>query len=64
LLLAARAQKAPAEQMVSGERELRAVDVLFTDSITNDYVRHPAKVTYRLLSDESLREIANVKLRG
>ena len=47
---------------ITTEDDLRAVDVLFTDSITNTFVRHPHCIKYRLLSDESLREIAAIKL--
>jgi len=40
--------------------DLRAVDLLFCDSITYDAVEHPNRFMYQLLSPESLREIAAV----
>jgi DNA-binding transcriptional regulator YhcF (GntR family) len=39
--------------------DLRAVDLLFCDSITYNAVVHPKRVRYRLLSDESLLSIAD-----
>lgn len=39
--------------------DLRAVDLLLCDSITYNAVVHPKRVRYRLLSDESLRSIAD-----
>jgi hypothetical protein len=42
--------------------DLRAVDVLFCDSIAYDAVQHPKRFKYQLLSPESLREVAAVKL--
>jgi DNA-binding transcriptional regulator YhcF (GntR family) len=46
------------------EEDFRAMDVLFTESITHNFVQHPRKVMYRLLSDKSIKEIQNVRLRG
>jgi DNA-binding transcriptional regulator YhcF (GntR family) len=43
--------------------DLRAVDLLFCDSIAYDAVRHPRRIKYQLLSPESLREIAAVAER-
>ncbi|HZD30497.1 MAG TPA: hypothetical protein VE779_02445 [Candidatus Angelobacter sp.] len=46
------------------EQDLGAVDVLFCDSIACNFVRHPQRITYELLSPESLRQVAAVKLAG
>jgi DNA-binding transcriptional regulator YhcF (GntR family) len=51
-----------AELPLATKEDLRAVDVLFCDSITSSYVQHPKCFTYRLLSDESLQKIAAVSL--
>jgi hypothetical protein len=42
----------------SSTADLGAIDLLFCDSLTYEAVKHPRKVMHRLLSDESLREIA------
>jgi hypothetical protein len=42
--------------------DLQAVGLLFCDSIAYDAVRHPHRIKYQLLSPESLRQIAAVKL--
>ena len=47
---------------IATEDDFRAVDVLFTDSIAKNFVRHRQCVNYDLLSQESLRAIAAVKL--
>jgi GntR family transcriptional regulator len=39
--------------------DLQAIDVLFCDSITYRAVRHSRRIMYRLLSEESLGEIAS-----
>jgi hypothetical protein len=41
---------------------LQAVSLLFCDSIAYDAVRHPHRIKYQLISPESLREIAAIKL--
>jgi hypothetical protein len=41
---------------------LQAVSLLFCDSIAYDAVRHPHRIKYELLSPESMRQIAAVKL--
>jgi DNA-binding transcriptional regulator YhcF (GntR family) len=46
------------------EEDLQAMDVLFTESITDNFVWHSQKVMYRLLSEKSIKEIQNVRLRG
>jgi hypothetical protein len=38
--------------------DLGAIDLLFCDSITNASVKHPRRIMHRLLSDESVRDIA------
>ena len=54
------------ETRVAGEttmltaRDLQAMDLLFCDSITYNGVKHPRRIKYQLLSDESLREIVTV----
>jgi DNA-binding transcriptional regulator YhcF (GntR family) len=40
--------------------DLRAIDLLFCDSITYHRIKHPRRVMYQLLSDESLREVASL----
>lgn len=51
-------------QTVTGERvqpsgaDFGAIDLLFCDSLTYAAVKHPRRIMYRLLSDESLRDIA------
>ena len=47
---------------VATEQDLRALDVLFTDSIACNFVRHPQHGTYELLSQESLQLVSAVKL--
>ena len=47
---------------IATEDDFKAVDVLFTDSITKNFVRHRQCVNYNLLSQESLRAIAAIKL--
>jgi hypothetical protein len=47
---------------IATEDDFKAVDVLFTDSITKNFVRHRQCINYDLLSQESLRTIAAVKL--
>jgi hypothetical protein len=47
---------------IATEDDLKAVDVLFTDSITKNFVRHRQCINYNLLSQESLRAIAAVGL--
>jgi hypothetical protein len=42
--------------------DLQAVGILFCDSIAYDAVRHPHRIKYELLSPESMRQIAAVKL--
>jgi GntR family transcriptional regulator len=42
--------------------DLQAVGLLFCDSIAYDLVRHPHRIKYELLSQESLRQIAAIKL--
>lgn len=44
--------------------DLQAVSLLFCDSIAYNAVRHPHRIKYQLLSPESLRQIAAVKLAG
>ena len=39
--------------------DLGAIDLLFCDSVTYAAVKHPRRIMYRLLSDESLRDIAS-----
>jgi GntR family transcriptional regulator len=39
--------------------DLGAIDLLFCDSMTYAAVKHPRRIMYRLLSDESLRDIAS-----
>lgn len=51
-----------ADLPLATKADLHAVDVLFCDSITSNYVQHPACLNYRLLSDESLQKIAAVSL--
>lgn len=52
----------PADLPLATTKDLRAVDLLFCDSIAYDAVKHPNRIKYQLLSQESLREIAAVKL--
>lgn len=47
---------------IATEDDFKAVDVLFTDSITKNFVRHRPCINYDLLSQESLRAIAAVEL--
>ena len=47
---------------IATEDDFKAVDVLFTDSITKNFVRHRQCINYDLLSQESLRALAAVKL--
>lgn len=47
---------------IATEDDFKAVDVLSTDSIAKNFVRHRQCVSYDLLSRESLRAIAAVKL--
>jgi DNA-binding transcriptional regulator YhcF (GntR family) len=47
---------------IATEEDLLAVDVLFTDSITHNFVRHPLCRNYNMLSEASLQAIAEVKL--
>jgi len=47
------------EQTRLASRDLRAIDLLFCDSITYGAVNHARRMKYRLLSDESLREITS-----
>lgn len=54
----------PPDLPMASMSDLRAVDVLFCDSITYDAVEHPNCIKYQLLSPESLREIAALKLTG
>jgi DNA-binding transcriptional regulator YhcF (GntR family) len=51
-------QTATGERMQPSAADLRAIDLLFCDSMTYAAVKHPRRIMYRLLSDESLREIA------
>jgi len=51
-------QIATGERMQPSAADLRAIDLLFCDSMTYAAVKHPRRIMYRLLSDESLREIA------
>jgi DNA-binding transcriptional regulator YhcF (GntR family) len=49
--------------LMATDNDLKAVDVLFTDSITKNFVPpHPRCITYELLSKESLRAIAAIQL--
>ncbi len=41
--------------------DLRAVDTLFCDSITYDAVKHPNRIKYQLLSEETLQELRSLK---
>ena len=49
---------------IATEDDLNAVDVLFTDSITHNFVRHSLCIKYHLLSEASLRAITEVELCG
>jgi len=51
-------QTATDERMQPSAADLGAIDLLFCDSMTYAAVKHPRRIMYRLLSDESLREIA------
>jgi hypothetical protein len=42
--------------------DLQSVGLLFCDSIAYDAVRHPQRIKYQLISPESLRAIAAIKL--
>jgi hypothetical protein len=48
--------------LIATEGDLQAIDILFTDSITHNFVRHTCCRNYNLLSDASLKAIAEVKL--
>lgn len=52
-------QTATGERMQPSTADLGAIDLLFCDSITYTAVKHPRRIMYRLLSDESLRDIAS-----
>jgi hypothetical protein len=41
------------------EADLRTIDVLFCDSVTYHAVKHPRRIRYQLLADESLERIAS-----
>jgi hypothetical protein len=41
------------------EADLRTIDVLFCDSVTYHAVKHPQRIRYQLLADESLQRIAS-----
>ena len=47
---------------IATPEDLQAVDILFTDSIAANYVRHRRFMKYDLLSEASLRDIAAVRL--
>jgi len=47
---------------IATEDDFKAVDVLFTDSITKNFVCHGQSINYDLLSQESLHAIAAVTL--
>lgn len=53
-----------ADLLLGSMEDVQAVGILFCDSIAYDTVRHPHRIKYHLLSPESLRQIAAVKLRG
>jgi len=50
------------ELIPAAVEDLIAVDLLFCDSIAFDLVQHPNRMRYQLLSEQSLREIAALKL--
>jgi len=52
-------QTATDERMQPSAADLRVIDLLFCDSMTYAAVKHPRRIMYRLLSDESLRDIAS-----
>jgi DNA-binding transcriptional regulator YhcF (GntR family) len=52
-------QAAIGERMLPSAADLGAIDLLFCDSMTYAAVKHPRRIMYRLLSDESLRDIAS-----
>jgi hypothetical protein len=47
---------------IATKEDLLAVDVLFTDSIAHNFVRHPLCKNYNMLSEASLQAIAEVQL--
>jgi GntR family transcriptional regulator len=47
---------------IATEDDLQAADILFTDSITQNFVRHPRCLNYKLLSEGSLKAIAGITL--
>jgi hypothetical protein len=47
------------ELPLSSSGDLGAIDLLFCDSITYGAVKHPRRIMHRLLSDESLHDIAS-----
>jgi GntR family transcriptional regulator len=52
-------QTATDERMQPSAADFGAIDLLFCDSMTYAAVKHPRRIMYRLLSDESLRDIAS-----